>query len=192
MTCPDCGTPTMRVKDSETGLEFDIEADHIPQGAPITAGALVFMQDRRGHWYIDDYPMHGASHLYYAHSHTMKEATMSIWDKPELQISEFVTFESFGDSVEGTILEVETKTFPAKDDEPEQTVPQLKLRKPDGNEVTLTASGFKLRGALVKERPNVGDSIKVTYTGKQGRMKLYDVTVTKGTAPAGASAQAPF
>ncbi len=192
MTCPHCGQQVLRVRDAETGLDIDLELAPLPITEPIGPFAPVWEQHPTQGWYAPVIPEHRNFPIHAMHTHAKEKVmTSSIWDNPELQVSEFVSFETVGDSIEGVITEVGTQTFEARDDKPAQTVPQLHLRKADGTEVILTAGQFKLSAALVKERPNVGDNLSVKYTGKTGRMKNFDVTVTKGTAPVDTSA-APF
>lgn len=110
----------------------------------------------------------------------------SIWDDPEIKSGgEFVKFDSVGDEVEGVITAIRTHTFEGKDGI--KIVPQLHLTLDDGEERTLTAGQVRLKAALVEQRPEVGDRIKVKLTQVEPRgggktLKHFDVVVTKGKA----------
>lgn len=107
----------------------------------------------------------------------------SIWDDPELKTNDnYVKFESEGDTVTGLILVLRKYTF---DDG--QTVPQLIIRKDNGDEVTLNAGQMMLQRRLAELRPEEGDRIGIQYTSMERRaggrtLKHFDVAVKrKGT-----------
>jgi len=116
---------------------------------------------------------------------------MSIWDDPELKSnSNFVSFDSVGDTVSGTILAVKRHRF---DDG--GLVPQIILRCDDGEERTLTAGQTRLKLALTAQRPDEGDHLKVPLTQIEKRsggktLKHFDVLVRRGNGPVPASASA--
>lgn len=110
---------------------------------------------------------------------------MSIWDDPEIKTGgEFVTFETVGDTVSGTINAIRTHRF---DDG--KVVPQILLTTDDGEEKTLTAGQVRLKAELAEERPEAGDHLKVKLSEIEKRsggktLKHFEVTVTRGGAPA--------
>lgn len=109
----------------------------------------------------------------------------SIWDDPEVKSGgEFVKFETVGEEVSGTITAIKAHRF---DDG--KVAPQILLVTDDGEDRTMTAGQVKLKNALVEQRPEVGDHIKVKFTSIEKRaagktMKHFDVVVTRGTADA--------
>lgn len=115
----------------------------------------------------------------------------SIWDDPEIKSGgEFVKFDTVGDEASGVITALRTHTF---DDG--KVVPQILIDTDDGEERTITAGQVRLKAALVEQRPEVGDHIKVTFTQNEKRaggktLKHFDVVVTKGKG--GGDAEPPF
>lgn len=113
----------------------------------------------------------------------------SIWDDAAIKSGgEFVKFENVGDEVAGTITDLRTHTF---DDG--KVVPQILIDTDDGEERTITAGQVRLKAALVEQRPEVGDHIKVKFTQNEKRaggktLKHFDVEVSRGGAPAAAPA----
>lgn len=117
---------------------------------------------------------------------------MSIWDDPELHVSDdYVKFETPGDTITGTITALRIHRF---DDKP---VPQIVIRTPEGQERTVTGGQARLKALLTEKRPDVGDTITITMTNVEKRaggktLKHFEVEVGKGTAPAPtAAAPAP-
>lgn len=93
--------------------------------------------------------------------------------------SDFMTFESVGDSIAGTILSVEEgKDFNGNG------VPQLVIETGDGAR-TVTAGQVMLKAALAEKEPDEGDWIQIVYTangeGRPGKApaKLFKVEVTR-------------
>lgn len=117
---------------------------------------------------------------------------MTIWDDPELKMnSDFVKFETPGDTIIGSILSIGKHTFPDG-----KKAPQI-LLDTDGGERTLTVGQFKLRELFDEQRPAVGDRIKVTYTEMErltgGKtLKHFTLAVSKGAAPKPAPVDEPF
>jgi hypothetical protein len=113
---------------------------------------------------------------------------MSIWDDPELKInSDYIKFENPGDTASGTIVAIRAHKF---DDG--NVVPQIILNTADG-EKTVTAGQMQLKAMLADKRPNVGDTITITFTEVEKRsggktLKKFDVQVGAATAPAPAAA----
>lgn len=116
---------------------------------------------------------------------------MSIWDDPELQVSDdYVKFDNIGDTITGTVTGLRIHRF---DDKP---VPQVTLKTPEGRERTITGGQARLKALLAEKRPEVGDTLTVTMIDIEKRaggktLKHFEVTVGKaGAAPAPASAPA--
>lgn len=116
---------------------------------------------------------------------------MSIWDDPELQISDdYVKFENPGDTITGTITAIRIHRFDDK------AVPQVIVRTPDGRDRTITGGQARLKALLAEKRPEVGDTITVTMTNIEKRaggktLKHFELEVgNTGTAPT-ASVAAP-
>lgn len=110
---------------------------------------------------------------------------MSIWDDPELQVSDdYVKFENPGDTITGTITAIRIHRFDDK------AVPQVIVRTPDGRDRTITGGQARLKALLAEKRPEVGDTITVTMTNIEKRaggktLKHFELEVGKaGTAPA--------
>ena len=104
----------------------------------------------------------------------------NVWDDPDMKTnSDFVKFETVGDTCTGKILNITKKVW---DD---GTVsPQLTLDTAEG-ERTLTAGQARLKAALAEQRPAIGDTIKVTFTSLEKRvggktLKHFDVAVKRG------------
>ena len=118
---------------------------------------------------------------------------MSVWDDPSLSMdTDYVTFENEGDTIKGQITGIYAHTFVDG-----KVAPKLTLDTDQGQKI-LTAGQFQLRQKLSDLRPNIGDTITVTFTGMNnlggGRtMKLFDVDVAKSgaAAPQVAAVDAP-
>lgn len=114
---------------------------------------------------------------------------MSIWDDPDLKVnSDYIKFETPGDTTSGTIVAIRAHKF---DDG--NVVPQIILDTADG-EKTVTAGQMQLKALLAEKRPNVGDEITITFTEVEKRaggktLKKFDVQV--GAVAATATAPAP-
>jgi hypothetical protein len=112
---------------------------------------------------------------------------MSIWDDPELHVSDdYVKFETPGDTITGTITALRIHRF---DDKP---VPQIVIRTPEGHERTVTGGQARLKALLTEKRPDVGDTITITMTNVEKRaggktLKHFEVEVGKVAAPAPAA-----
>jgi len=116
----------------------------------------------------------------------------SVWDDPEIAVaSDYVKFETVGDSVAGNILAVQVHRF---DDG--KVAPKLIIETDDGDEKALTAGQVRLRAALAEQRPEAGDHITVTLTEIEKRaggktLKHFDVQVTRAGAAAAAKPAGP-
>lgn len=101
------------------------------------------------------------------------------------QSGDYVKFNEVGDQVIGIIKEVrEGRTF---NNDP---CPELVLEVEDENgvdEKTVTASQVMLKAALAEEAPQVGDKIRITYSGvgqaKPGQAPPKEFTVDVKTGP---------
>lgn len=111
---------------------------------------------------------------------------------------EFVKFENVGDNVVGIIKDLrEGKDFNGN------PCPLLILEvSDDGDEKTLTAGQVMLKAALAEKMPQVGDKVKITYSGvsdaKPGKApaKMFTVEVKAGPhkmkQPVPANSDDPF
>ena len=110
---------------------------------------------------------------------------------------DFVKFENVGDQVVGVVKEVrEGKDFNG------HPCPELVLEVEDGEEKTVTAGQVRLKAELAEKRPQMGDKIRITYSGvgdaKPGKApaKLFTVEVKEGPhelkQPAVSNSDAPF
>ena len=109
---------------------------------------------------------------------------MSIWDNAEMQVnSDYIKFENPGDSVTGVITAVGLHRW---DDG--TSSPQITLDV-DGETKTVTAGQVGLKALLAEKRPEVGETLTVTFTGIEKRaggktLKKWTVDVERGGAPA--------
>jgi len=112
--------------------------------------------------------------------------------------SDYVKFNEIGDQVVGIIKEI--REAPDYNGNP---CPELVLEVSEGgDEKTLTASQALLKAALAEAAPQVGNKIRITYTGnsqgKPGRnpAKEFKVEVKPGehelVQPAVSNSEAPF
>jgi hypothetical protein len=108
---------------------------------------------------------------------------MSIWDDPTMSMeTDYVSFEVEGDSVKGVIKGIYAHTFTDG-----KVAPKLILDTDSGEKI-LTAGQFQLRQKLSDLRPEMGQTITVTFTGMNNlgggkTMKLFDVVVEGASAP---------
>jgi len=109
------------------------------------------------------------------------------WD--DLPVGNFVKWETPGTVVVGEIV---SKTIgKTLNGDP---CPQLSLRTDEGEDLTVTASQAALAGAVRAARPNVGDRIRIEFTGTEKReggktLKLFKVDVKAGTPKVSAAAE---
>lgn len=114
---------------------------------------------------------------------------MSIWDDPEMKVGgDYIKFETVGESITGKVLSVGAHRW---DDG--SVSPQVLLLTDSGEEKTITAGQIRLKAALAEQRPEVGDTLTVTYTELEKRaggktLKHFDVKVNKGAGGGFASA----
>jgi len=115
---------------------------------------------------------------------------MTIWDDPDLRpAGNYVSFETPGDTVTGTILAIRKHTFPDG-----KTAAELIIRKDDGEEVTVTAGQVMLARKLAELRPAEGDRIGIQFVRTEKRdggktLKHFEVQVANAN-PAAATPQA--
>jgi hypothetical protein len=77
-----------------------------------------------------------------------------------LDSGDFVKFTNVGDQIVGVIKEIrEGKDFNGS------PCPELILETEDGEEKTLTAGQVRLKALLAEKRPQVGDKVRITYSG---------------------------
>lgn len=109
---------------------------------------------------------------------------------------DYVSWENPGDQVVGTIKEVREGS-----DFNRNPCPELVLEVgDDGDEVTLTAGQAMLKRLLAEQRPQVGQKIRVVYTGNEttdrgGTMKVFTLEVKEGAGliqAAVANSEEPF
>ncbi len=95
---------------------------------------------------------------------------------------DYMKFEEIGDRITGTIKKVREG-----EDYSRNPCPELILEiNEDGDEQTVTAGQAGLKMALAEKRPQVGDRIRITYSGNgsakpgQNPMKEFTVEVKPG------------
>ena len=117
------------------------------------------------------------------------------WDEFK-QTGDWVTFKDVGDTAIGDITAIR-----AGQDFNGNPCPELVIKMDDGVERTVTASQVMLKSALAEQAPQVGDRIRIVYSGvgdaKPGKApaKLFDVALQAKSAnptPAPAPADVPF
>src|SRR5690606_40507811 len=92
------------------------------------------------------------------------------WDDYK-QTGDWPRYDSPGDKVVGVIKSLRTgRVFNGN------PCPQLILEQDDGSEITVTAGQVMLKAALAEKAPEVGDKIRIVYTG--------DSEARPGKAPA--------
>ncbi len=101
-------------------------------------------------------------------------------------------FEHPGDSIAVTVTRVRVATMPDG-----KRLPELTIRKDDGEERQVLASQVRLQSRLAELRPVAGDRISIVFTStepatKAGRspVKCFDVALKQG-AGAGGGSSAP-
>lgn len=102
------------------------------------------------------------------------------WDNFK-QTGDWARFDNPGDKVVGVIKALRTgRDFNGN------PCPELILEQDDGSEITVTAGQVMLKAALAGKAPEVGDKIRIVYTGdseaRPGKApaKLFTVDVKKG------------
>lgn len=116
---------------------------------------------------------------------------MSIWDDPELHVSDdYVKFENPGDTITGTITALRIHKFDDK------AVPQVIVRTNDGRDRIITGGQARLKALLAEKRPDVGDTITVTMTNVEKRaggktLKHFEVDVNRAASAPAAAATSP-
>jgi len=99
------------------------------------------------------------------------------WDQFK-QTDGWITFKEVGDHVVGDILAIRSGS-----DFNGDPCPELIIRSDDGEERTLTAGQVMLKSELAAQAPQVGDRIRIVYSGvgdaKPGKApaKMFDVAV---------------
>ena len=110
--------------------------------------------------------------------------------------SDYVKFEDVGDQTVGTIKEIREGS-----DFNSNPCPELILEVgDDADEITLTVGWAMLKRLLAEQRPQVGQRIRVIYTGDErtergGTMKVFTLDVKDGEPlvnPGVADSEEPF
>jgi hypothetical protein len=103
------------------------------------------------------------------------------WEPFEGGDGEFVSFKNVGDEIIGAITDIRTgKDFNGN------PCPEIHITTDEGDERIVTAGQVMLKRALAEQAPQVGDRIKITYSGvgdaKPGKApaKLFEVAVATG------------
>lgn len=103
------------------------------------------------------------------------------WDE-FAQTGDWVRFDQVGDGVVGVIKAIRQGT-----DFNQNPCPELILETDGGEEKTVTAGQVLLKSALAEKRPNVGDKIRIVYSGigdaKPGKAPAKQFTVDVKTGP---------
>jgi len=99
------------------------------------------------------------------------------WDEFK-QTGEWITFKEIGDTAIGDIVSIRTgEDFNGK------ACPELIIKQDDGEHRTITAGQVMLKSELAEQAPQVGDRIRIVYSGngegKPGKApaKLFDVAI---------------
>ena len=104
---------------------------------------------------------------------------------------DYVTWKTPGDQLIGTVKQIREGT-----DFDGNPCPELVLEvNDDGDEQTWTVGQVMLKRLLAEQRPQVGQKIRVTYTGDDGQMKVFTLDVKEGAPlvnPNVADTEAPF
>lgn len=72
--CRRCGTPVLRVHDSETGLHVALEPEQAPITEPLTPDAVVFENHPSG-WHSPALNNRRGYPIHHLHKHTESEST---------------------------------------------------------------------------------------------------------------------
>ena len=116
------------------------------------------------------------------------------WDEFK-NTGDFVSFREVGASVTGVVKMIRTGT-----DFNNNPCPEIILEDDKGEERTVTAGQVLLKAALAEKAPQVGDKIRIVYSGvgdvRPGKApaKQFTVEVKKGSKPVAVAAAAddPF
>jgi len=108
------------------------------------------------------------------------------WDG--LPSGDFAKWDSVGDEITGDVIGKGVGV-----DFNGGACPQIVVRRDDESEVTVTAGQAQLKAKLLEAKPQVGDRIKIAFTGTEkadkGDKKLFEVNVKKGGAKSPAVAE---
>lgn len=106
--------------------------------------------------------------------------------------SNFVKWEAEGQSAEGVITSIhDAQDFNGN------PIKEWTLRQGDGTEVNISIAQANLIRAVMEARPQVGEHIRVTFTGYRGKAKLFTLErfgaqpVAQAPAPAAAPPAQP-
>lgn len=111
------------------------------------------------------------------------------WSDPQFSTSDYWAWDVVGKEIAGTLREISTHTFEAKQmpdgtTSKAKTVPVLHLDVADGQAVEITCSNADLLEQIKAQAPQVGDSVGIKYlrdvpTSFGGKKKLFYVLVTR-------------
>ena len=120
---------------------------------------------------------------------------MSIYDqlKPpqEGDYPDWFKFVNPGDSIEGAITDQRIAAPKVVGDDP---YPVLQIQRPDGTEASVACGTNSLYRQLYEIRPANGDTVRITFTGRSGDAKLFQVDHARGNGqtPQPVAAAEPF
>jgi len=123
----------------------------------------------------------------------------NFWDRAgfKTETETYYKFDEPGDYIEGTISALDKHLF----DGDEHPTPKLLIAADKavtrGQDATVTEEDMEvtcgarnLKSLVMSERPGVGDHVRIDYTNKSGRTKIFEMKLTRGGAAAKAAAPA--
>jgi len=102
----------------------------------------------------------------------------NFWDKAGFvePTSNYFKFNDVGDEVIGVVVDLKAETFPGD----ESPTPKVVLSVEGEEEnIEVTCGARNLKSLIMTERPSVGDILHIKFSGRQGQIKLYEMTVTR-------------
>lgn len=100
------------------------------------------------------------------------------WNDPTYNTSQYHKWATEGDTIEGVVTGMTTVTFPAKEDQAEQTFPVLILDTAAG-EKEVTISGVDLLPKTKAKNPQIGDWYSAAWVATAGKKRIFLVIVKK-------------
>lgn len=105
------------------------------------------------------------------------------WNDPAFSVGGKIEWRE-GMEIVGTVTALGTHTWPAKDDSPERTVPQITV-----DDLVVTCNPADLRKKMIAAKPQTGDRIKIEVVSSTktqvGTQYFFAVKVQKSTNPTG-------
>lgn len=98
------------------------------------------------------------------------------WNNPDYATSQFLKFETPGDTIVMVLSSWKEDAFAAEGDKPERRYPVM-VGTVAGEEKELSLTLTDLKAQVFKLKPRIGDTITMRYL-RDGKPKLFDVTVT--------------